>query len=167
MQHKRYFEDLALDELFVSQGRTLTEADNVMWSMVTADWTPLHVDEEFARTTPFGTRIPPGLMSQAITHGLLSRLDGPQRIASIAFLTLTVRYQGAVRIGDTLHAELRIKGKRLTSKGDKGIVQYDCLTLNQRNEVVQRGEWELLVACRPAARPAGGDRPAAHGHGTE
>ncbi len=148
-QHKRYFEDLELDELFVSQGRTITEADNVMWSMVTADWTPLHVDEEFARTTPFGTRIPPGLMSQAITHGLLSRLDGPQRIASIAFLTLTVRYQGAVRIGDTLHAELRIKGKRLTSKGDKGIVEYECLTLDQRGEAVQRGEWELLVACRP------------------
>lgn len=149
MPHKRYFEDLSLDELFVSQGRTITEADNVLWSMVTADWTPLHVDEEFARTTPFGTRIPPGLMTQAITHGLLSRLDGPQRIASIAFLTLTVRYQGAVRIGDTLHAELRIKGKRLTSKGDKGIVEYECLTLNQRGEIVQRGEWELLVACRP------------------
>ena len=157
MPHKRYFEDLELDERFVSQGRTITEADNVMWSMVTADWTPLHVDEEFARTTPFGTRIPPGLMSQAITHGLLSRLDGPQRIASIAFLTLTVRYQGAVRIGDTLLAELRIKGKRLTSKGDKGIVEYECLTLNQRGEIVQRGEWELLVACRP--RPGAAPAP--------
>ena len=76
MPHKRYFEDLELDECFVSQGRPITEADSALWSMVTADWTPLHVDEEFARTTPFGTRIPPGLMSQAITHGLLSRLDG-------------------------------------------------------------------------------------------
>lgn len=158
MTDKRYFEDLAVGELFASQGRTITEADSVMWSMVTADWTPLHVDEEFARaSTPFGTRIPPGLMSQAITHGLLSRLDGPQRIASIAFLSLKVNYQGLVRIGDTLRAELRIKGKRLTSKGDKGIVEYECLTLNQRNEAVQRGEWELLVACRP--RPAAEARP--------
>lgn len=147
---KRYFEDLSIDELFVSQGRTITEADSTMWSAITADWTPLHVDEQFARTTPFGTRIPPGLMSQAFTHGLLSRLDGPQRIASVAFLSLTVRYLGVVRVGDTLHAELQIRDKRMTSKGDKGIVVYECRTINQRDEVVQRGEWELLVACRPA-----------------
>ena len=149
MHAKRYFEDLSVDELFVSQGRTITETDVVMWCSMTSDLTPMHVDEEFARTTPFGTRIPPGLMSQAITHGLLSRLEGPQRIASIAFLKLTVHYTGVVRVGDTLHAELRIQDKRL-AKRNRGVVIYECRTLNQREEVVQRGEWEILVSCRPS-----------------
>lgn len=150
MLERRYFEDLSNDELFVSQGRTITEADCVMWSAITADWTPLHVDEQFAKTTSFGTRIPAGLMNQAITHGLLSRLDGPQRIASIAFLSLHVRYVGVIRVGDTIHAELQIRDKRLTSKRTKGIVVYECRTINQNNQVVQRSEWELLVACRPS-----------------
>ena len=146
---KRYYEDIEVGEEFVSQARTITEADGVMWSALTADWTPLHVDEEFAKTTPFGTRIPPGLMNQAITHGLLSRLDGPQRIAAIAFLQLTIRYTGAIHFGDTLHARLRIKDKRLTSKGDKGLLTYECATINQRGEHVQESEWSLLIACRP------------------
>lgn len=152
MHDKRYFEDLEIGEEYVSQGRTITEADGVMWSALTADWTPLHVDEEFAKTTPFGTRIPPGLMTQALTHGLISRLDGPQRIASIAFLQMTVRYTGAVHFGDTLHAALRIKDKRLTSKGDKGIVTYECRTINQRGDVAQESEWLIMVACRPNPR---------------
>ena len=155
MSEKRYFEDLAIGETFVSQGRTITETDTVMWSALTADWTPMHVDEEMAKSTPFGTRIPPGLMSQAFSHGLLSRLEGPQRIASIAFFSLAIRYTGVVLIGDTLHADLRIKDKRLTSKGDKGIVVYECRTLNQRAEVVQTSDWEILVACRGRAASGG------------
>jgi len=151
MTDKRYFEDLQLEESYVSQGRTITEADMVMWSAVTADWSSLHVDEEAAKATPFGTRIPPGLMPQALSHGLLSRLDGPQRIASIAFLQLTVRYIAVVRVGDTVHASLRIKELRRTSKDNKGIVCWECLTINQRGEVVQRGEWEILVESRPSA----------------
>lgn len=147
---KRYFEDLEIGEEFVSQGRTVTEADGVLWSSLTADWTPLHVDEEFAKTTPFGARIPPGLMTQALTHGLISRLDGPQRIASIAFLQMTVRYADAVRFGDTIHGVLRIKEKRLASKGGKGIVTYQAQTINQRGEVVQDADWVIMVACRPA-----------------
>lgn len=150
MHEKRYFEDLLVDEVFVSQGRTITETDGVMWSAITSDWTPLHADEEFAKTTRFGTRIPPGLMSQAISHGMLSRLEGPQRIASIAFLKLTVRYVGVVRVGDTLHAELRIQDKRL-AKRNGGVVVYECRTINQRDEVVQRSEWEILVACRSSS----------------
>jgi acyl dehydratase len=149
IHEKRYYEDLAIGQEFVSQARTITEADGVMWSALTADWTPLHVDEEFAKTTPFGTRIPPGLMSQAITHGLLSRLEDTQRIASVAFLQMTVRYTGTVRFGDTLHGTLRVKDKRLTSKGDKGLVTYQCSTINQRGEIVQDGEWLIMVACRP------------------
>lgn len=149
MSTKRYFEDLQLEEIYVSQGRTITETDTVMWAALTADWTPLHVDEEVAKSTSFGTRIPAGLMSQAVSHGLLSRLDGPQKIASIAFLQLTVRYTGVVRVGDTLHASLRITNLRPTSKGDKGIVCWECLTINQRGEIVQRGEWEILVESRP------------------
>lgn len=150
MQPKRYFDELSIGELFVSQGRTITETDIVMWSSITSDWTPIHVDEEFAKSTVFGTRIPPGLMSQAISHGLLSRLDGPQCIASIAFLKLTVHYLGVVRVGDTLRAELRIQDKRLAKK-NRGVVVYDCRTINQRDEAVQRSEWEILVSCRPSS----------------
>lgn len=152
---QRYFEDLEVGEEYTSQGRTITESDGVMWCALTADWTPLHVDEEFARTTPFGTRIPPGLMVQAFSHGLISRHPEPQRIASVAFLQMTVRYTGPARFGDTLHATLRIANKRPTSKGDKGVVTYECRTINQRGELVQESEWLILVACRPQGSSQG------------
>jgi acyl dehydratase len=147
---RMYFDDVDAGMEWTSAARTITETDAMMWSYMTGDWTSVHVDEEYAKQfSPFGTRVPPGMMTAAIGHGLLSQLRLFHETA-LAFLELVIRYRDVVRIGDTVHARLRIVDKRLASKGDRGIVRLEQAVLNQRGAIVQDGEWVILVACRPA-----------------
>ena len=59
---KDYFEDYTVGEVFVSPGRTITEADIVLFSAFTGDWHPLHTDVEYAAKTPFKERIAHGML---------------------------------------------------------------------------------------------------------
>ena len=143
-----FFEDVEPGQEFESAARTVTETDSMMWSYLTGDWTPIHVDEEFARKfSIFGTRIPPGLMGVAIAHGLLSQLNLFTRTGR-AFLEMTVRYKEPLRTGDTVRARLRVKDKRATSKDDRGLVRFDCFLLNQNEAVLHESEWVILLATR-------------------
>lgn len=147
---RMYFDDVEVGDAWTSPARTITETDAMMWSYMTGDWTSLHVDEEYAKQfSPFGTRVPPGMMTAAIAQGLLSQLRLFHETA-LAFLELVIRYRDVVRIGDTVHARLTITEKRLTSKGDRGIVRLAQSVLNQTGATVQDGEWLILVARRPA-----------------
>lgn len=148
---RMYFDDVAVGDAWESPARTITETDAMMWSYMTGDWTSLHVDEEYAKKfSPFGTRVPPGMMTAAIGHGLLAQLRLFHETA-LAFLELTIRYRDVVRIGDTVHARLSIAEKKLTSKGDRGLVRLEQQVVNQDETVVQDGEWLILVARRPGA----------------
>jgi acyl dehydratase len=155
---RMYFEDVHVGDEWASAGRTITETDAMMWSYLTGDWTSLHVDEEYARrVSVFGGRIPPGMMTAAISQGLLSQLRLFHETA-LAFLELVIRYKDVVRVGDTVHSTLRITEKRPTSKADRGIVRLEQAVINQHGALVQEGEWTLLVACRPPAD--GGEKTA-------
>lgn len=155
MGRGRFFDDFEAGEEFETSGRTITEADAVFWSYFTGDWNPVHVDEEFARTSsPFGTRLPPGLMSVAIGHGLTSQL-GFLEGTGLAFLELVVRYKEPAHIGDTVHVRVRVAEKRPTSRPDRGLVKFDWFLVNQHGTVVSESTWLLLVARR---RPEEGTR---------
>ena len=73
MSRARHFEDFEVGAETVTDSRTVTEADVVAFAGVSGDYNPLHVDVEFARTTPFGERIAHGLLGLAIASGLVSR----------------------------------------------------------------------------------------------
>src|SRR3972149_823548 len=68
------WDELAVGQEFWTGGRAGTEADVLAFSGLTGDFTPLHVDEEFARTSPFGTRVPHGPLIHDMYLGLLDRL---------------------------------------------------------------------------------------------
>ncbi len=144
-----YFEDIEVGEESETTGRTITETDAVSWVYFTGEWYPLHVDEEFARAhTPFGTRLPPGLMVAAIAQGLGTY--GGRPIKGVAFLEALLRYKKPVFIGDTVHVRTKVIEKRPTSRPDRGLVRLNVQVVNQRDEVVQDNEWLMLVARRPA-----------------
>src|SRR3972149_3282519 len=116
-------EDFKVGDEIQTGGRTITEADGVFWSYLTGDWNPIHVNEEFARTSsPFGTRLPPGLMSVAMGQGLTSQL-GFLEGTGLAFLELVVRYKEPARIGDTVHVRIKVAETRPTSHPDRGLVK--------------------------------------------
>ncbi len=138
------FDQFNVGDVFVCQARTVTEADTVNFAGVAGDYNPLHTDEEFGKTTPFGTRIAHGVLGLAIATGQANQL-GVFEGTTIALMTQTVKYTGAVKFGDTIHLELKVAEKKESSKPDRGVVMFDATVLNQQNKSVIEGQWVLLM----------------------
>jgi len=139
------WDELAVGQEFWTGGRTVTEGDVLAFSGLTGDFNPLHVDEEFARTSPFGTRVPHGPLIHDMYLGLLDRL-GLVAGTAMAFLELRWKFLAPVLMGDTVHARVTVRDKREGKKPDRGIVTFAVTLFNQRGEAVQEGEHVLLLA---------------------
>jgi 3-hydroxybutyryl-CoA dehydratase len=86
--------------------KTITEADIVMFAGVSGDNNAMHINEEFAATTPFGGRIAHGfLTASVISAALAGRLPGPGAI----LLEQKMRFLAPVRPGETVHASVTVK----------------------------------------------------------
>src|SRR5262249_9101394 len=72
--------------------------------------------------------------------------------ATLAFLGLRWRFKGPIKIGDTIKVRMKVTAKRDTSKPDRGIVTVQRHVLNQRGEVVQEGDTELMIERRKERR---------------
>lgn len=143
----RYYEDFNIGDRWESPRRTITEADVVMFAALTGDHNPIHTDEEFAKKTVFGGRLLHGPAGFAIATGLESRL-GIKEGTAVAFLGMTWDMKGPIRIGDTIRVVQKVTGKRETKKPAQGIVFFHVTLVNQRNEVVQEGEWKVMFTRR-------------------
>lgn len=142
-----YWEDFVEGERFITRARTITETDIVMFAAMTGDYNPLHTDAEFGKTTIFGQRIAHGLLGLAIGVGLSAGL-GIAQGTTLAFLGLTWNFTGPILIGDTIHVEQTVSQKRETKRPDRGIIVWDVEIVNQRGEVVQRGQRTLMIKRR-------------------
>lgn len=143
-----YIDDLHEGEVFESGGRTVTETDVVLFVGLSGDSNPLHTDEEFAKTTPFGTRIVPGLLGLSIVAGLMHRMGVFDGTALAALGIEEWHFKAPMFFGDTLRMRMTVTGIRWTSRGDRGVVQRHFELLNQRDEVVQEGTMNLMVKAR-------------------
>ena len=125
-----------------SDGRTITESDILTFAGFTGDYCPLHVDEEYAKTTPYGTRILHGNAVLSIASGLLVRtgvFDG-----HLGMLGMEFRMTAPVRPGDTIRAELHERSVRTDSTGAREVVVYDLSVLDQQDRTVLAGTWTQL-----------------------
>lgn len=145
-----YFEDFEVGQRFATPARTVTEADVVNFAGVSGDYNPIHTDAEFAKATPFGQRIAHGLLVLSMLTGLRQR-SGHFEGTVIAWMEIrNYKFLKPVLIGDTVRGESEILEKRETSKPDRGIVVQRVRVLNQRDEVVQEGEFVTLIRRRSA-----------------
>ena len=142
---RRYFEEIEVGEEYESPGRTVTEADIVLFAGLSGDYNIVHTDAEFMKGSIFGERIAHGLLGLAIQSGLLSRAMMPY--ATVAFGGLRWKFKAPIKIGDTIRVRARVVSKQET-KPDRGVVVLDRVVLNQRGEVVQEGDTELIVERR-------------------
>jgi acyl dehydratase len=143
---RRFFEDIEVGEEYVSPGRTVTEADIVIFAGLSGDYNVLHTDAEFMKSSIFGERIAHGLLGLAIQAGLFTRATQPY--ATVAFLGLRWKFRGPIKIGDTIRVRAKVAAKKETDKADRGVVTLERRIVNQRDEVVQEGETDLLVERR-------------------
>ncbi len=144
---RQYFEHISVGDEYLSPGRTVTEADIVAFAGLSGDYNVLHTDAEFMRSSIYGERIAHGLLGLAIQSGLSARAM-PRPFATLAFVGLRWRFKAPIKIGDTVKVRVKVVDKRETSKPDRGIVVLQRSVLNQRGEVVQEGETEIMVERR-------------------
>jgi len=143
---RRYFDEIQVGEEYESPGRTVTEADIVIFAGLSGDYNVLHTDAEFMKQSIFGERIAHGLLGLAIQAGLFTRATPPY--ATLAFVGLRWKFKGPVKIGDTIRLRAKVIGKKETSKPDRGLIIVQRTVLNQRGEIVQEGETDLMVERR-------------------
>ncbi len=144
-----YFEEFTVGDEVTSVGRTITEADIVAFAALSGDWNQIHTDAEYARSTPFGERIAHGLLGLAVASGLAVRL-GFMEDTVIAFMKIGEwQFRAPIRIGDTIRVRATVQETRPMRRLGGGYVTFKVAILNQRDEVVQRGTWTILVKFKP------------------
>ena len=147
-----YFEEFTVGQRFEHVvRRTVTETDNLLFSALTMNPAALHLDAEYARTTPFGERI----VNSVFTLGLLTGLSVYDTTYGTTLGNLgweEVRFPRPVLIGDTLRAATTVLSARASqSRPDAGIVVFEHRAFNQRDEEVASCRRSALMMKRPPA----------------
>ncbi len=142
--HGLFYEDFNVGDHIETMARTVTEADIVNFAGLSGDFYRLHTDEEYAKTTMFGTRIAHGLLVLSIATGLAMRLGFMEGTVE-AFMGLEWQFRRPVFIGDTVRVRLEVAEKKPMARLGGGLVTFRVRVLNQKDEVVQRGTWTILV----------------------
>lgn len=146
----KYFDELSVGmQIRHSIGRTITEMDNVLFSTLTMNTQPLHINEDFASKTQFGQRIVNGIFTMGLVVGLsVSELTDGTIIANLGYEK--VAHPKPVFHGDTVYAETEVLEMRESkSNPDRGIVRLKQTGRNQRGETVVELERSVLFLKRP------------------
>jgi 3-hydroxybutyryl-CoA dehydratase len=124
-----------------SHSKTVTEADVVLFAGITGDFNPLHINEEFAKTQMFGTRVVHGAFSSGLISAVLgTKLFGP----GILYGSQNVMFKKPVYIGDTLTAVATVEEKYTKKDGKLKFIKVDTKVYNQKEEVVTDGQAEII-----------------------
>jgi acyl dehydratase len=129
--------------------RTITEADNTLFSVLTMNAQPLHLDESFAATTEFGTRLVNSLFTLSLLIGLsVYETTLGTTVANLGFEEIA--FPTPVVPGDTVHAQTEVVSSRPSaSRPTQGIVVFEHRGFNQRDELVARCRRSALMSRRP------------------
>lgn len=149
-QRGLWFEEYEIGATYLHRpGRTLTEADNVLFTTLTMNTQPLHLDAAYAEGTAFGERLVNSMLTLSTVVGLsVAQLTLGTIVANLGFSE--VSFPAPVRHGDTLYAETEIVDKRLSkSRPGEGVVTLRHIGRNQRDEVVAVVVRKTLVRTRP------------------
>ena len=160
VQRGLYFDELEVGTLYLHRpGRTVTEADNVLFSSLTMNTQALHLDAAWAATQPFGERLMNSMFTLATLVGAsVTQLTQGTIVAQLGFESVT--FPHPLFHGDTLYSETLVQAKRLSkSRPGQGIVTFDHTGRNQNGDIVATARRSVLLWCEDAhAAAAGGTR---------
>ena len=138
------FDEFNVGDEFFTASRTITDSDVVTFAGLSGDFNPIHMNKEFADNTPLKGRVAHGMLVESIATGLGNQL-GIFEGTTIAVLSMSINYKGAVKFGDTIHLELKVTEKKETSKPERGIVIFQTDVKNQKDELVIDGQWVVMM----------------------
>jgi acyl dehydratase len=125
-------------------GRTITESDVVSFAALSGDWNLIHTDVEYAKGHMFGQSVAHGLLILSIASGLAIRM-GFLEETTLAFRGLEWKMQRPVFIGDTIRVRVTVEETKPMARLGGGLVNFKVEVINQKDEVCQRGNWDMLV----------------------
>ena len=145
-----YFEEFEIGKAYKhAVTRTVTETDNMLFTCLTMNTQPLHLDAHFAATTQHGKP----LVNSIFTLGLMVGITVTETTlgTTLGNLSMTnIRFPRPVFHGDSIHVETEITGKKAsTSKLDRGVVFFTHRAFNQNDEEVAYCERAGMMMCKP------------------
>ncbi len=153
-----YFEDFESTPELTTRGRTITEADVMLFAGLTGDFVELHTNEEFAKQTPFGRRVAHGALVFSVSIGLATRTNVLEDTL-LAFAGVDkLRFVAPVFIGDTIRVTKHVSARQELG-AEKGTVTFETRVLNQRNEMVLMYFDRMLLRRKPGISGEGISRP--------
>ena len=141
--HGCYFEDLQLG-MVAMLGKTVTDADVLMFAGVSGDTNPLHQNQEFAKYTQFGEPIIHGMLTASLISTLIgTRLPGPGCI----YMDQSLKFTVPVKVGDTVNAKVEVI--ELHRDRPYAILETTC---SVKGEIVLTGKARVKVSRKPQTR---------------
>lgn len=147
----KYFEDLEVGMTFEHEpGRTVTETDNLLFTTMTLNPQPLHLDAEFAKQSIHGQILVNSLFTLAVVVGLsVGDTTLGTTLGNLGFDKTT--FPNPVFLGDTIRVSTKVLDRRESkSKPDRGIVTFEHIGTNQRGEIVCSCTRGAMMLRRPA-----------------
>ena len=145
-----YFDEFQTGQRILTPGRTVTEADIVSFAGLSGDYNQIHVDAAYSAQAPFGQRVAHGLLVTSIASGLAMQ-TGVMEGTVLAFREINEwKFIKPVFIGDTVHVRLEVKETKDLRRIGGGSVSIEVSVMNQKDDIVMKGVWTVLIASRPA-----------------
>jgi len=116
--------------------KTVTETDAYLFAGVTGDFYPLHVDEEFAKTTRFKTRIVHGALLVGFVSTVMARINGHIPPPGGVSYRYDIKFIGPVLFGDTITTTLTVREKN----PERNEIILDAVCTNQKGDAVLKGQ---------------------------
>ncbi|MCX7180936.1 MAG: MaoC family dehydratase [Proteobacteria bacterium] len=139
-------EDIAVG-MSAEVGKTITDADIVLFAGVSMYSNAVHMDEEFGRTTAFGGRIAHGMLTASLISSVLgNRLPGP----GVIYMSQSLRFRAPVRPGDTVHAKVTVR--EVIAEKCRVVLDTMCTV---GDKVVIDGEAMVMATSRQKREAAG------------
>jgi len=129
--------DIKIGDTF-SKTRVVTDELIRTFAEVSGDFNPIHLDEEFAKTTRFGRRIAHGMLSGAFISAVLGYEFEARKIV---YLSQTMRFVAPVFIDDTIATTATVTNIR----EEKGIITLETVCTNQNDEITVKGEAKVML----------------------
>lgn len=157
VQRGLYLDELELGVVYEHRpGRTVTEADNVVFTTLTMNTQPLHLDAAWSAQTEFGERLVNSMFTLSTLVGLsVAQLTLGTIVANLGFSDIA--FPAPVRVGDTLYAETTVLSTRASaSRPGQGIAEFRHVMRNQHGDEVATATRKTLMLATPAGDGARG-----------
>ncbi len=139
-----WYDDVRVGDAF-SRTITITDAHLVLGAGLIGDFNPHHVDDEFAKTSRFGTRILHGMITSALMGAAVGMYFHG---TAVAYLEHSARFLAPVRAGDTLSTTWTITARDDKPKHGGGVVALHGVCRNQHGEAVAEADAKMLVSSK-------------------